>query len=115
MTSSPPSYDELCQTPPGQPIAMTAALHKRETRVSAVFMALARALPPAGLTLQDLLARLGAGGERVRVLLSSLDRGATKHAMGYMNGVPAPDLRSPDPQHRDALRGERTMVRRADA
>jgi hypothetical protein len=62
MTSRPQSADERRQTPPGQPLAVTAAPHEGETRVSAVFTALARAIPPEGLTLQDLLARLGERG-----------------------------------------------------
>jgi len=62
MTSRPQSADERRQTPPGQLLAVTAAPHEGESRVSAVFTALARAIPPEGLTLQDLLARLGERG-----------------------------------------------------
>jgi hypothetical protein len=41
---------------------MTAAPYEGETRVSAVCTALARAIPPEGLSLQELLARLGERG-----------------------------------------------------
>jgi hypothetical protein len=71
MTSRPQSADERRQTPPGQPLAVTAAPHEGETRVSAVFTALARAIPPEGLTLQDLLARLGERGLLMRLLTLS--------------------------------------------
>jgi hypothetical protein len=62
MTSRPQSDDERRQTPPSRPIAMIAAPHEGESRVSAVFAALARAISPEGLTLQDLLAWLGERG-----------------------------------------------------